>query len=107
VKAFALALVVSSALAAPVASAFSYVRVTDPTQLQYQTTGDGKIWLRNINIYNSSFQGCCYNYYIDTTTAEGKNIYAMMLAYIAMGRPFTLGFPNDTAGGPVAECGDF
>jgi len=97
--------VVIATWCAAAAHAYTFVTVTDPTQLRWFTSGDGKIYLRNMYQWNGAFTCGPYCYYIDTSSIEGKNIYAAMLAYIAMGQPFTFGFPNDAASGGVSQCG--
>jgi|SRR6516162_4554653 hypothetical protein len=89
------------------AHAIAYIRVSDMSQVQYQTSPDGKVYFRNLNAFNSSALGCCYNYYIDTTTVEGKNVWAMFLSYIATQRGLWLGVPDGYAAGVVSWSGDW
>jgi hypothetical protein len=56
------------------------VTVADVTQLKWQSDPTGRIYIRNLNQWDSTFLGCCYNYYIDTTTADGKLKWSAILA---------------------------
>jgi hypothetical protein len=38
--------------------------------------------------FDSNALPCCYSYWIDTTTQEGKNTYALILSFSAQGRSF-------------------
>jgi hypothetical protein len=38
------------------------ISVPDASQLAYQTASDGKIYLRNINSFDSQARERCYNY---------------------------------------------
>jgi len=63
------------------------VTVPDSSLISWQMDASGKVWLRNLDQFNSTFLGCCYNYYIDLTTVDGKAKWATMLTYIASGKP--------------------
>jgi hypothetical protein len=82
------AIIASAAMIGPATAANIYVNVSDASQLSFQLTSDGRVYLRNINYFDSNALPCCYNYWIDTTTQEGKNTYALILSYSAMGRGF-------------------
>jgi hypothetical protein len=70
-----------------------FVAVPDASQLTYQTSIEGKIYLRNLNSFDPQALGCCYNYFIDTTMPEGKNIFAILLSAIARASRITFALP--------------
>lgn len=90
-----------SALVAAPAFAISYVQVTDASQLSYSTEPSGKVWLRNLNVFNSNALGCCWNYSIDPSTPEGKNIWVLLLMAMAQGSSINLGVPDGYVAGAV------
>jgi len=89
-----------SLLATP-AFAIVYVQVADASQLSYSTEPSGKVWLRNLNTFNSNALGCCWNYSIDPSTPEGKNIWVLLLMAMAQGQSINLGLPDGYAAGAV------
>jgi hypothetical protein len=86
------------------ASATVWVYVSDVSQLQYSTNGNF-IYFRNFNQFNTSAFGCCWNYWIDTTTTEGKNTFALMMAAAAQAKPMYFGVPDGYASGMVTLNG--
>lgn len=95
------AILACGALVAAPAFAIAYVQVTDASQLSYSTEPSGKVWLRNLNAFNSSALGCCWNYSIDPSTPEGKNIWVLLLMAMAQGQAINLGVPDGYAAGAV------
>jgi hypothetical protein len=88
------------------ASAEVYVSVPDASLVKYQVQASG-IALRNLNDFNPNALSCCYNYWIDTTTQIGKDIFAAMLVAAAQGKPFIFGVPNGYASGAVTQGGQW
>jgi hypothetical protein len=80
-------IVAATALISP-AHALVYINVADVSQLSFQMTSDGRVYLRNINYFDSNALACCYSYWIDTTTQEGKNTFAVILSYSTLQRGF-------------------
>jgi hypothetical protein len=87
------------------ACAETWVYVPDMSQLKYQLYPGGLIYLRNLSDFSSAALGCCYNYWIDTTTQDGRNSWATMLSAIAQHSPLYLGIPDGQAQGIVTEIG--
>lgn len=87
--------------------AATFVRIPDVSLLAFQTDSAGKVWFRNVNQFDSAALGCCYSYYIDTTTAEGKNIFALILAAAAQHSGLWFGVPNGYAAGVVSYVGNW
>jgi hypothetical protein len=90
----------------PASAQIAFVRVTDASQLAYQT-GGGNVYLRNVNTFDSNALPCCYSYWIDTTTPEGKNIFALLLTAIAQGQGLWIGLPSGYASGAVTDAGNW
>lgn len=105
--AFTIMFATSIGLSRNAAASAAFIHVTDMSQLQYQTFPDGRIYLRNINAWDSQALAGNYNYYVDTTTVEGKNIYALMLAAIAQATPLWLGLSNGYLAGAVSYVGNW
>ena len=91
--------------AAGTAQASTFVGISDASQIYYQTTPDGKVYLRNLNTFSTQALGCCYNYYIDTTTPEGKALFPIFLSNVARGAPIILMIPDNQAPGAVSYGG--
>jgi hypothetical protein len=81
-------IVAATALIGPAYAGNIYVHVSDASQLSFLLDASGRVYLRNINAFDSSALPCCFNYWIDTTTQEGKNTYALILSYSALQRGF-------------------
>jgi hypothetical protein len=77
------------------------------SQLKWQMDPSGKVWLRNLNEFNPSFLGCCYNYYIDTTTTVGKSAWSAVLTKIASSGALILGVAQKEQVGPVTYFGNW
>ncbi len=101
-----LALMLGSIISRPALSQV-WISVPDASQIQYQTWGDGKVYFRNLNQFDVNAQGCCYFYWIDTTNQEGKNIYALILSYIALGRALKIAVPTGYASGQLSAAGSW
>jgi hypothetical protein len=86
------------------AHATVWVYVSDVSQLQYQISGSS-IYIRNFNQFDGNALSCCYNYWIDTTTPEGKNTFALMMLAAAQAKPLYFGVPNGYASGSVTMTG--
>jgi hypothetical protein len=83
-----------------------FVRVNNASQLAYQTQASN-VYLRNLNVFDSNALGCCYNYWIDTSTVEGRNIFAIMLEAIALQQGMWLALPPGYASGAVSYGGNW
>lgn len=57
----------------------NWFKVNDASQIQY-LIGGPQIYLRNLNTFDSTVLGCCYNYWIDVSTDAGKAAWATLLA---------------------------
>jgi len=74
-------LLVGTAISLP-ARADYWFRVADASQIQYLTDGGTRIYLRNLNSFDATVLGCCYNYWIDVSTEAGRAAWVTVLAKI-------------------------
>jgi hypothetical protein len=94
------------------ANALVWIQVNDASQIKYQTWGDpgtgaGRIYIRNMSQFDSSALGCCYNYYIDLTTPDGKAIFPIFLSAVARGSSLRFAIPDGYAAGPIIGMGQW
>ena len=61
----------------------AYITINDMSELKYQMLSDGRVYFRNLNAFDSSATGCCYAFYLDTTTGYGKSAWSTILMKIA------------------------
>ena len=64
-------------------AAGKYVLLDDVGRLKYQMGSDGVVWFRNLNEFDATVTGCCYAFYLDTTTGNGKSLWALVLMKMA------------------------
>jgi hypothetical protein len=89
-------------------AAVYYVLVPDMSQLSWQMDPNGVVWFRNLNSFDSTVLGCCYNFSIDTTTAAGKSMWSAVLAKIETNQPLWLVLANgNTSPGPISYIGNW
>ena len=85
-----------------------FVLVPDMSQLSWQMDAGGTVWFRNLNTFDSTVLGCCYNFSLDTTSTAGKSMWGSILAKIETAQPLYLGLGNGaTAPGPVTYIGNW
>lgn len=89
------------------AYAFDYVLVPDMSQLKWQMTTEGKVYLRNLNQFNGSFQGCCYFYWIDVGTPTGRALWASALQKMASSQSMYFGLESAAVGGQMVHLGSW
>lgn len=98
---------ITMAIISPKATADDMVVVPAARDLVWQMDSNGKIWLWNLHVFDSSFLPCCYKYYIDSTTPIGKTMWATVLAYIAQGDPrLVLHVSNKAQVSPITFVGN-
>lgn len=68
---------------AVVHAAPGYIHVSDMSKVAYQLTADGKVYFRNLNVFNGEATGCCYAFFLDTTTPFGKSAWSVILMKMA------------------------
>ena len=87
-------------------NATDWITINDMRQVEWQNFGnDGKIYFRNLNNFDSSFQGCCYSYWIDPNSINGKITWSIILTKIATGGKLVLGVADKTVGGNIHSVG--
>ena len=95
-------------LAVPAASyAVGWVWIPDASLLKYALTPDGRVYFRNLNEFNGAALGCCYNYWVDTNSAHGKNLYALFLSKAAQNKGFYFSIPDGGAPGSIDYVGEW
>jgi len=80
------------------------VSISDAGSLKWVVSGS-RVYLRNLSDYDSSWQGCCYNYYIDITTDEGKAMFSALLTSYAAHLPIIIYVANKATTGAVTLLG--
>ena len=88
------------------AIASDQVLVNDASTLQWQIYNQ-KVWLRNLNEYDPTFLGCCYNFSVDLTTDEGRAMWSAILAAIHASDSIYLHVTSKTTAGPVTSIGQY
>jgi len=79
---------------AKVQAATVWVNVPNADDLLWQMTENGTVYFRNLNQFNSAHGGCCYSYYLNTTTEGGKALWTLLLTRMAQGKSVSLGVPG-------------
>lgn len=74
------------------ANAAVWVEIDDASKLLWQMRVDGTVYFRNIDEFDSTQAGCCYAYYLDTTTPGGKIVWSTILTKIAGHKRISLSF---------------
>ncbi len=70
--------------------ASDYLLIPDMSQLKFQISGT-KVYLRNLNQFDESWADCCYSYYVDLTTDDGRATWSTMLAKMTVGGRYYIG----------------
>jgi len=79
-------------------------RFNDASQIQYfvnSAQNSTQIYLRNLNTFDSTVLGCCFNYRIDISTDSGKAILATLLAKMQAQQPIWIYVTSQTVAGSV------
>ena len=93
-------------LGARSAHADDFVTIPNAASLKwFQVNGTGQIFLRNLNDYDPTFLGCCWNYYIDINGAPGRTLWASVLLKMAAGQSIILAVGSKTTAGPIIYGG--
>lgn len=77
-----------------------WFKVNDASQITY-LVGNPQIYLRNLNTFDSTVLGCCYNYWIDISTDAGKAAWATLLAKMQTQQAIWIYVTSQTVGGSV------
>jgi hypothetical protein len=78
-----------------------WFRVSDASLIQYQIAPPSQVLLRNLNSFDSTVLGCCYNYWIDLSTDAGRAMWATLLTKMEAREPIWVWVTSQTAGGAV------
>lgn len=99
------ALLVAAAFAS--AAQADYVGVSDASQISYAVTNDNRVYLRNLNTFNSGWHGCCGYYYFDLTKPAGVAQFSTFLTAWHQRGPLAIYIASASAGGEIAQVGQF
>jgi hypothetical protein len=80
--------------------------VPDASQIKWGLTGN-RAYLRNLNDFDSSWIGCCYNYWIDLSTEGGRGMFSAFLTARASRSPIMLNVPSKTTGSVLDMLGNW
>jgi hypothetical protein len=84
------------------------VVVTNAAQLTwFYDSSSGKVYFRNLDQFNANFLGCCFNWYIDTSTTVGRTLWASILLKMAGAQPINLIVGAMNTAGPVLYAGNW
>lgn len=84
------------------AFALDHVTINDASTLKWQLY-QSKVWFRNLDIHDSTFLGCCYNYWIDLTTDEGKAMWSAVLSAMHAADSIVVGVQSKTSSNQVVS----
>ena len=84
-----------------------WIVINDMSLVKWQMDPSGKVWLRNLDEFDSAALPCCYNYHIDTTTAAGQSVWSVVLAKMATSKPLILGVLKKNEPGPITYLGNW
>jgi hypothetical protein len=104
---FRLALGICLVCSSHFARADDMVVIPSAADLSWQMDPNGKVWMWNLHAFDSTFLACCYKYYIDTTTASGRTMWATVLSYMMKGDSrLVMHVSNKTQVGPITFIGN-
>ena len=87
--------------------ATDYLRIDDASQIRWLVDSSGKVYLRNLDVFDNTYLGCCYNYWIDTSTEGGKIFFSVFLARVSAGQRLWISLPDKTVPNAVSNIGDW
>lgn len=99
-------LAVALLLGARPAHADDFITIPNAASLKwFEVNSTGQIFLRNLNDFDATFLGCCWNFYIDVNSAAGRTLWATVLLKMASGQSIILGVSSKTTAGPIIYGG--
>jgi hypothetical protein len=101
-----LAILLSTSSLATTARA-DYVGIADASLISFAVTAGDKVFLRNLNEFNSSWHGCCAYYWFDLATPTGQAQFATLLTAIAQKKYLAIYIASASTGGEIAQVGHF
>ena len=90
----------------PRAVASHWFRVPDASQLRWLLDSSEHVYLRNLNSFDSTVLGCCYNYYLDLTTNLGRQQWASLQVRMANGSSVWISVNSQTQSGAIDFVAD-
>ena len=86
--------------------AVDFVLVPNASGLKWQLASN-RVYFRNLNDFDGTFQGCCYSYWIDLTTDQGKAQWSVILTRMTTGGRLYFGVESKSVAGLVTYVGDW
>ena len=83
------------------------LQIGDASQIKWQLNSQGHVYLRNLDSFDNTYLGCCYNYWIDTSTDVGKVFFSTLLVQAAARRPIWIGVPDKSLASAINYTGDW
>jgi hypothetical protein len=80
------------------------INVPNTANLQYEISSS-KFYIRNFSTYDASWLPCCYNYYIDLTTDQGRAMFSLVLTKMASAQPMSFYVVSKATGGAITSVG--
>jgi hypothetical protein len=78
-KIVALSVLLLGTTFSPQSRADYWFKVNDASLIQFLNDGGTRIYLRNLDSFDSTVLGCCFNYWIDLSTDAGKAAWTTIL----------------------------
>ena len=85
--------------------ASDHLYIDDASQIRWLVNSSGRVYLRNLHTFDNTYLGCCYNYWINTSTEAGKIFFAVFLARVSAGQPIWISIPDKTVPNAVSNIG--
>ena len=102
--------VLAMALAWPSLSfAFDVLVVPDASAIKYAVDPTGIVYFRNLNEVDSTWAGCCGNFWINLNTEGGRGMYSSFLTARASHQRFVIVAPTKAGSqsDQLLQVGDF
>ncbi|WP_157032973.1 hypothetical protein [Sphingomonas changbaiensis] len=80
--------------------------VPNAAQIQWAVFGSN-VFFRNLNDFDSSWLGCCYNYWLDLTTDGGRAMFAAFLTARTNGSAILLTVPAKGTASAINQLGNW
>lgn len=88
------------------AMAGSQLIIADASAVKWAVHGD-RVYFRNLDEFDQSWLGCCYNYYIELTTDSGRAMFSAFIAKQVSGQPVNLYLENKAVPGHILMVGNW
>jgi len=93
------------AAAASLVQATEFLYIPNMSLVKWQMASNGVVYFRNLNEFHAGWLGCCYNFWLDTTTSAGKSAWASILLKSAGSLPLWFAASDPNAPGAITYVG--